>query len=141
MALHIKELTGEEMVIIYPFIKQLNPTMEEAAFRALLSQMLEKGYRCAGAFDETNTLCGIAGFWELVRFWCGKHIDIDNVVTDEKQRGKGIGKALMAWLENWAKQQGYTFAVLDAYTHNIDSHRFYYREGYIIRGFHFTKDL
>lgn len=141
MPLNIRELSKEEMPSIFPFIKQLNPQMNEQSFKDLLGKMLTKGYRCAAAFDKEGTMRGVAGFWELCRFWCGPHIDIDNVVTDEAYRGKGIGKALIAWLEKWARSQGYSFAVLDSYSHNTDSHRFYYREGYIIRGFHFTKDL
>ena len=141
MTLEIREIPAGEMAIIYPFIRQLNKDMTEERFTVLLAQMLERGYRCAGAFDAEGKLLGVAGFWELVRFWCGTHIDIDNVVTDESLRGQGIGKKLVAWIENWARARGLSFAVLDAYTHNIDSHRFYFREGYIIRGFHFTKDL
>lgn len=141
MSVTIREIAKQEMPSIFPFIKQLNKDMTEERFTALLGLMLEKGYRCAGAFDAEGKLVGISGFWELVRFWCGTHVDIDNVVTDENLRGQGIGKKLIDWIEDWARKQGYTFAVLDSYTHNSDSHRFYFREGYIIRGFHFTKDL
>ncbi|MBM3617364.1 MAG: GNAT family N-acetyltransferase [Alphaproteobacteria bacterium] len=141
MTLEIREIPAGEMAIIYTFIQQLNKDMTEERFTALLAQMLERGYRCAGAFDGEGKLLGVAGFWELVRFWCGTHIDIDNVVTDESLRGQGIGKKLIHWIEDWARARGLSFAVLDSYAHNSDSHRFYFREGYIIRGFHFTKDL
>lgn len=140
MTIEIREIPAADMGSIFPFIKQLNKDMTDDRFTVLLKQMLEKDYRCAGAFKE-GKLVGIAGFWELVRFWCGTHVDIDNVVTDENQRGQGIGKKLIGWIEDWARERGYTFAVLDSYAHNTDSHRFYFREGYIIRGFHFTKDL
>lgn len=141
MDISVRILERDELDGIYPFIRQLNPEMTQATFRERLSQMLEGGYRCAAAFDGAGTCLGISGFWVLCRFWCGEHIDIDNVVVDENARGQGIGKKLVAWIENWAREQGLSFAVLDSYTSNIDSHRFYFREGYIIRGFHFTKDL
>lgn len=141
MSLIVRELSQQELPGIFPFIKQLNPKMTKRTFSKLLPQMITKGYRCAGAFDSDGTLLGIAGFWELCRFWCGMHVDIDNVVIDTTLRNRGIGKALVAWIEDWARQRGHSFAVLDSYAHNIDSHRFYYREGYVIRGYHFTKDL
>lgn len=141
MEINVREIQASEMPSIYPFIRQLNPDMSEETFRERLSQMLTQGYRCAVAEDSAGNWLGISGFWQFTRFWCGAHIDIDNVVIDEQHRNKGVGKKLVEWVESWAKQRGYGFAVLDSYAHNIDSHRFYYREGYVIRGFHFTKHL
>lgn len=141
MPIAVRELDAEEIKTIYPLIRQLNPQMEESVFHERLSQMLQRGYRCAGAFNQENILMGISGFWVLCRFWCGEHIDIDNVIIDEKWRGSGVGKALMKWIEEWAVQRGFGFAVLDAFAHNIPAHKFYYQQGYVIRGFHFTKEL
>lgn len=141
MKMQVRELNQEEMKGIYPFIRQLNPDMPEDVFHERLEVMIKKGYRCAAVVDEYGGFLGIAGFWILTRFWCGTHVDIDNVVVDERHRGNGIGKLLFAWVEELARREGLTFAVLDAYTTNYASHRFYFREGYIIRGYHFTKDL
>lgn len=140
MTLSIREIPGDNMAIIIPFIKQLNKDMEVSRIQQLLPVMLEKGYRCAGAFDG-DTLVGVAGFWELCRFWCGPNIDIDNVVVDEARRGQQIGQKLVRWIEDWAKARGITFAVLDAYNNNYAAHKFYLREGYVLRGYHLTKDL
>lgn len=141
MNISVRLLNQEEIRGIYPFIRQLNPDMAESTFHERLTQMLERGYNCAAAFDDSGTCLGISGFWVMCRFWCGKHIDIDNVVIDERFRNRGVGKRLIGWIEDWARKQGLSFAVLDSYTSNMDSHRFYFREGYVIRGFHFTKDL
>ena len=40
-----------------------------------------------------------------------------------------------------AKQLGCKFIVLDAFVDNRDAHRFYFCDGYVIRGFHFLKSL
>jgi GNAT superfamily N-acetyltransferase len=141
MDISVRELTHQEINGIFPFIQQLNPNMTEGVFHERLQQMLQQNYHCAAAFDEKGECLGISGFWVQTRFWCGTHIHIDNVVIDSRFRSKGVGKKLMSWIENWGVERGYHFAVLDSYTHNIDSHRFYFREGYVIRGFHFTKDL
>lgn len=141
MTITIREILSEEMGVIFPFIKQLNKTMEETTFHILLKEMLSQGYRCAGAYNQEGKLVGIAGFWLLTRFWCGSHIDIDNVVVDESLRNQKIGKKLIEWLENWAKENNRPFAVLDSYVSNSSSHRFYFREGYTILGYHFVKNL
>ena len=137
----VRELTAEEIRGIYPFILQLNPDMPEEEFFRLLPIMIKKGYRCAGAFDAKGECLGIAGFWMLCRFWCALHVDIDNVVVLEKNRNQGVGGILIQWIEEKAKAEGANFAALDSYTHARPAHKFYHREGYSIRGFHFTKDL
>lgn len=142
MGISIRELSAQEMPGIWPLIHQLNPKLTEQQFNARLTRMAgEMGYRCVGAFDDSGALLGISGFWIMLRFWNGLNVDIDNVVVDESARGLGVGKMLMDWIENLARKEGCEMAVLDAFAYNSDAHRFYYREGYIIRGFHFTKDL
>lgn len=126
MPLIIRELSQEELPSILPFIRQLNPEMTEQSFSALLQQMAAKGYRCAGAFDKRGKLLGIAGFWELCRFWCGPHVDIDNVVTDGEHRGKGIGKALVRALLDHPDLRSVSTWMLNT----SDAHELYARFGF-----------
>ncbi len=140
-ALVLRELTDKaDLPAMYPLVRQANPKMTRARFTKLLTSMREANYRCVGAY-KGETLVGLAGFWVGWRFWCGKYIDIDNVVVDAKHRKSGIGKKLVGWVEKEARRLKCEIAVLDSYTHNYPSHRFYFREGYVILGYHFTKDL
>lgn len=142
MTISIRELTKDEIRGIWPLIRQLNPNLAEQAFKDRLDRMLsEFGYRCAGAFDETGEMVGLSGFWIMCRLWNGLNVDLDNVVVAEKARSLGVGKKLVAWIEDVARKEGCEMAVLDAFAVNSAAHRFYFREGYIIRGYHFTKDL
>lgn len=137
----IRELLHkEEWLAMYPLIKQLNPDLRKKEFVALLSDMLATGYRCVGAYED-GRLAGVMGFWVGTRFWCRKYIDIDNVVVDEKDRGRGIGKKLLAWIEQEGARIGCAMAVLDSYTTAHPAHRFYLREGYCILGYHIIKRL
>lgn len=140
MPIRIRELTPAELPSIFPLVHELNPTMKRARFNQLLKAMQPAGYRCVGAF-EGSTLVGISGFTIGHRFWCGKQFDIDNFVVTASHRGRRIGEKLLHWMESLAKRESCDIIVLDAYAHNTASHRFYHREGYIIRGYHFTKDL
>ena len=124
----------------FRLIKQTNPTLSKREFNKRLKKMLPQGYRCI-AMVENGQYLGICGFWTGTRFWCGDFIDLDNVVVDEKYRGKNIGKKLVAWVENIAKQLGCDQVGLDCYITFSDAHRFYFREGYIIKGYHFIKPL
>lgn len=139
--LTIKELLDkEEWLAMYPLIRQLNPDMCREQFELRLTSMLAQGYRCIGAY-RGESMVGLAGFWIGTRLWCGQYIDIDNVVVDESERSSGVGKQMVAWVENAGKQLGCEIAVLDSYVVSHAAHRFYFREGYIIRGYHFTKAL
>jgi GNAT superfamily N-acetyltransferase len=73
--------------------------------------------------------------------WCGKYIELDNVVVDPSYRSKGIGKLMSDFLEKKALEMKCTILVLDAYTNNFGAHRFYYNQGYGPKGFHFVKVL
>lgn len=139
--MRIRELKNEgELEAIYPLIKQLNPDMTKAQFTERLHAMRAQGYRCVAACEH-NKIIALSGFWVGTRFWCGGYVDIDNIVVAEGLRSKGIGRKLVAWIEKEARRIGCEISVLDSYTTNHASHRFYHREGYKILGYHFVKSL
>ena len=138
MPIRIRELEHAEIPSIFPLIQQLNPWMTKAEFTRRLNAMLPNSYRVAGAFDGT-ALVGCSGFWISTRFWCGKQFDIDNFVVDPTHQGGGIGKKLVAWLEKKALAEQCDLIVLDSYVSTPGAHMFYYKQGFVITGYHFTK--
>lgn len=124
----------------FPLVKQQNPNMTQREYSALLPKMRQAGYRCIGAYSG-EALVGILGFWVGHRFWCHKFLDLDNVIVDEKARSRGIGEKLVRWAEEEAIRQDCHIVGLDSYTTSHRAHRFYFREGYVILGYHFTKKL
>ncbi len=136
----IRLLAENELAVMMPLIEVLNPGTPPAVLAGRLAEMRGNGYRCAGAFVEHRCV-GVAGMWFGTRFWCGRYVDIDNVVVDPSWRGRGIGQALLDWVEGYARREGCEKAVLDAYATNDRAHAFYMRRGYRIIGFHFDKDL
>jgi GNAT superfamily N-acetyltransferase len=137
----IVEIHGlERMVEQHELIHSLNPAVDLARYRTLLSQMLPQGYRMVGAFVQGRCI-GLSGFWIGTKLYSGKYLEIDNFVIDQTQRSAGIGKLLTQWLEQEARRRQCETVMLDAYTVNTEAHRFYFREGYVIKGFHFLKDV
>lgn len=136
--LSVRELSVAEIESMYPMIAKLNPNMQAATFRNRLAEMLPLGYRAIGAF-EGAVMVGLCGFWVRTRFWCGKQLDVDNLVVNPEIRGRGIGEMLMQWIEERALAEGCELIVLDAYIDSFLAHRFYHRLGYTTTGFHFTK--
>jgi GNAT superfamily N-acetyltransferase len=129
-----------EMLSFHSLIKQLNPKLKKVEYKVMLDDMLAHGYRMAAVYDGEKC-AGLSGFWIATKIYSGKYVELDNVVIDKNYRNKGIGKKLCDWILKEAKKQGCVTAMLDAYAENIPAHRFYYREGFYVRGFHFLKQL
>jgi GNAT superfamily N-acetyltransferase len=136
----VRELEIAEFPQILPLIQAHNPDIPPEELRGRLEAMVPHGYHCIAAFLD-GRIIGVAGYWLGVRFWCGAYMDVDNVVVDPDLRSRGIGKQLMDWLHRKAEELGCQIVVLDSYVTYAGAHRFYFREGYQILGFHFTREV
>ena len=139
-SIELRELKGKsEMLHYLSVIQELYPNLSAARYDEMLTDMLpNNSYGQLAAFENGECL-GICGFWLGTKLWCGKYLELDNVVVAEKARSKGIGKLLTQYLEQKAETLGCTIMVLDAYTNNFAAHRFYYNQGFGPKGFHFIK--
>lgn len=97
-------------------------------------------YQLHGAF-EGALLCGVAGCWIGTRIWCGRYLEIDNLVIDPTMRNSGAGTAMIHHFVKLAQEADCAVVLLDSYTSNHASHRLYHRLGFEIWGFHFIKPL
>jgi GNAT superfamily N-acetyltransferase len=141
MSLEIRELnTVESMLAEISVIQQLYPKLTLDHYKEMLIDMLPNNYGQVAVFEDGICL-GISGYWLGTKLWCGKYLELDNVVVHSDHRSKGIGKILSDYLQAKAEEIGCTILVLDAYTHNFGAHRFYYNQGFGPKGFHFIKVL
>lgn len=124
----------------FPLIQYLNPKMEKARYETLLRQMLPNQYRMVGVFDQ-GTCVGLSGYWIGTKLYSGKYLEIDNFVVEDQYRSQGVGKQLLDWLTQEAQRHQCETLMLDAYVGNSAAHKFYLREGFIIKGFHFLKGI
>ncbi len=132
--------TVEEMVKTLDLIKELTPDVTYDSYWEMLGEMLPHNYRQVAVYDE-NTLIGVSGYWIATKIYCGKYIEIDNLVVAKKYRSKNIGKLLVDWMLDETRRSDCKTALLDAYVENFKAHKFYYREGFVARGFHYLKKL
>ena len=137
----IKEIIGvDEMIKQIDLLRLLNPELTAPIASDLLREMIENNYQMIGVFD--NLICvGLSGIWIGTKLYSGKYLEIDNFVTHPGYRSKGIGKMLVKEIEKIAKEKQCKCIMLDAYVTNPAAHKFYLREGFIIRGFHFIKSM
>ena len=139
IALKIFGIEFENQII--KLSKQLNYKIEEKVLIIRFHQMIEmENYHCFGLFEDSK-LIGISNGWTTNRFYCGKQLEIDNLVIDEEKRSKGYGDLFIKYLENWCKKGNYETIELNSYVRNSKSHKFYFNHGFKIIGHHFFKEL
>ncbi len=132
---------AEDMMVAYPLVKQMYKDMDLPTYKSYIEEMIEtNNFKMIAAFDG-DEIIGACGYWVFLMLYCGRYIQISNLVVDEKSRNLGVGKVMMNHIEELARKLECKKFVLDSYTENKKSHSLYFREGFYIRGFHFMKDL
>ena len=97
------------------------------------------GRMCVAAIGDK--VAGVAVYRIYENTWDGLKMYVDDLVTDETQRSRGVGHALMEHLQGVARRAGCVSLTLDSGTQRQQAHKFYFREGMVIPAFHFTKSL
>jgi ribosomal protein S18 acetylase RimI-like enzyme len=139
--IQFKILTNShEMMDCYELIKLLNPELGQQEYAHLISEMIPNHYKQLIAL-QNGLIMGVCGYWINTKIYCGKYIELDNVVVDSKNRNQKIGEQLCLKVLEIAEKEHCKVAMLDAYLENEEAHRFYERLGYRKEGFHFIKKL
>jgi GNAT superfamily N-acetyltransferase len=137
----IRKITSiDEMLVHFELIKQLTATLTLPQYESLLKEMVPYNYYQVAVY-ENDTCVAVSGYWLCTKLYSGKYMEIDNFVVTDSHRSKGIGKMLVDWLTEEAKTNNCETVMLDAYVENFKAHHFYYREGFIARGFHYLKKI
>ena len=131
----------EHKETILHLLKLLNPKMDKNSLKETLTTMAEMpNYRCFALFLE-GKLIGVSSGWTTVRIYCGKQLELDNVIIDSQIQSKGFGKYFINEIKQWSISNNYKSLGLNTYTENSRSHKFYFNEGFKILGFHFEHKL
>jgi ribosomal protein S18 acetylase RimI-like enzyme len=138
----IRELVAEDIPAAIRLLAHLNPGIPPEVLQQRFEIILAEHphYHAFGAFLD-GKLAGLASAWIAAKVWCGRYLEIDNIVVDPEFRSSGLGTVLIRHLEALAREKDCNLAVLDSYTSNHASHRLYHRLGFEIWGFHFVKPL
>ena len=132
--------TDTNISACYPVMRELRPHLEEAEFRPLVRKLENAGYRLAFV-QQPEGVVAVAGFWIRENLAWGRFLYIDDLVTLASHRSQGIGSRFLAWLREYAAQEGCRQLHLDSGTQRKDAHRFYDREGMSVFGYHFAENL
>lgn len=125
----------------FPVVKQLRPHLSEDTFVTQVQRQME-GHGYSLVFIEENGAVVAAAGYRVAEFlaW-GKTMYVDDLITNETDRGRGFGGRLLNWLMEKAKETGCAELHLDSGVHRFDAHRLYLSNKMIIGGHHFSKKI
>ena len=111
-----------------------------ADYEGKMKRVFSGGARMCVA-TEGDAVRGVAVYRIGENTFEGLHLYVDDLVTDERRRSQGVGRALMEHLQELARAAGCEAYTLDSGTQRIQAHKFYFREGMVVSSFHFRKLL
>lgn len=137
----IREATTDaEISACWPVMHQLRPHIDAAAWLPRVQRQMAGGYRLAFR-QAAGAVRAVAGFRLGENLAWGRHLYVDDLVSDAAERSHGHGGALLAWLVALARQQGCAQFHLDSGVQRFGAHRFYLRHGLDITSHHFCLRL
>ncbi|MFT4417022.1 GNAT family N-acetyltransferase [Fredinandcohnia humi] len=142
MAYEIRELTTvDEWRVAFPVMNQLRTHLDEETFLTQVTDMQRQGYRLFALF-ENERAAAVTGIIHLRNLYNGNHIFVYDLVTDESNRSKGYGEALLSYIHQLAEELGCNSVALTSGFQRKDAHRFYEEKmGYAKTSYAFVKTL
>jgi len=133
--------TDEQIAATFDVMVQLRPHLAREQYVPTVRSMMESdGFRIAALIDDGDVRA-VAGYRFMTMLYRGRLLYIDDLVSDERFRSHGYGKAMIDWLRQEAREQGCSEIQLISNTKREGAHRFYFREGFGIECFHFRTHL
>lgn len=137
LTMNIKLATTDTQIsACYPIMRELRPHITETEFLPRIRQQQASGYLLA-YLEDKGAVVAVAGFRLGLNLAWGKFLYVDDLVTLSANRSCGYGKQMLAWLHNYAAEQGCAQLHLDSGLQRETAHRFYLREGIDKAGYHF----
>lgn len=137
--------TEEEIARCFAVMAHLRTHLAAEEFVARVRAQQAEGYRLAylkvSSGEDAGAVVAVAGFRVMEMLATGRTLYVDDLVTDEKRRSRGHGKAMLDWLQAYARESGCATFSLDSGTQRQEAHAFYFREGMRVTSFHFAKRL
>lgn len=139
--LAFNKILKEEFKSVFPLLVKLNENnIDEDILEQRFLEMFDQNYECF-SIVHNNEIIGIFGLWFLTRHYAGRMCEPDHIYIKEEFQGKGIGRKLFQFIEDYAANKDCIATELNSYVSNFRSHKFYMNEGYVIKGYHFLKKL
>ena len=117
-------ITVDQWDDAYSIMKQLRSDLDKHSYLELMDQMRKEGYRLFALFSGEE-IAAVVGVSSRTNFYNKQHVIVHDLVTTESKRSRGYGGKLLAFVHDWAKQNGAQYVALESALQRTDAHRFY----------------
>lgn len=138
--MEIKIATEEEIKYCYNVLHQVRTDLSKNDFLATIAKQIKNGYQVAYVIENNQIIC-VAGFNIGHKLAIGKHIYIEDFVTNKSEKAESAAKALLDFIKIYAGQQDCTSIHLDSNVDRHDAHKFYLTQDFEIDSHHFSFKL
>lgn len=134
-------VSDQDYAACFSVMRELRPHLTDVAtFAAQVRRQAAQNYRLLAVWQD-DQVKGLAGYRLQENLLYGRFLYIDDLVTTAGVRSFGFGGKLIDALREEARQQSCVYLVLDTALENAMGQRFYYRQGLLARGMHFSQRL
>lgn len=125
----------------FPVIKELRPNLTLSDYLSIYELSHENDDYEIVTIEEDGNVLAVMGYRILHDFVRGKHIYIDDLVSTEQARSKGLGAELLVYAERIAKEENCNSLRLCTGFENERGQKFYDRNGWVQKAIAYTKKL
>lgn len=96
---YIKELESkDEFIKAFVIVKQLRTHLSEETYLKLIDDMKKEGYKLFALYIH-DEIVSVIGVIKLTNLYYGKHVWVNDLVTDINKRSKGYGEILLSFIK------------------------------------------
>ena len=133
--------TDQDYLACFEIMLELRPHLAgAAAFAEQARRQSKQGYRLLAAWQAERVM-GLAGYRVQENLIYGRFLYVDDLVIAADARCQGLGAKLIDALREEARRQDCARLVLDTGLGNALGQRFYFRQGLLAHGLHFSQQL
>ncbi|KML65271.1 GNAT family N-acetyltransferase [Pectobacterium peruviense] len=133
--------SDQDYLACFEVMRELRPHLPDAAtFTAQARRQAGQGYRLLAAWQD-NLVMGLVGYRVQENLLYGRFLYVDDLVAAVGVRDQGLGGQLIEAMREEAQRQNCAHLVLDTALGNALAQRFYFRQGLLSKGLHFSQAL
>jgi len=133
--------THSDLDRCYPIMKELRPHLSSSDYHAIYQAAKNEGDYKIAAIEDGGQILALMGYRILHDYVRGKHVYVDDLVSTESARSKGLGAELLRFAESIARQNDCKVLRLCTGVENVRGVEFYERNGWTKRAYAFTRKL
>ena len=140
----VRAMAEADVDAVHELSVQLGYTADRATTLARVRAVLASDVADAFvAVDAEGRVVGWAHVFAAPFVESGPNAELGGLVVDERVRGRGIGRALVARVESWARERGIRNLCLRSNVIRTEAHAFYQKLGFAIQKsqFKFHKEV